>query len=76
VLVGRYKQGGAAKLTIRGSVEETKHQFHFPVELVRESHDETFAFAEKLWALRRVGEIIDEIDLQGKWWRSRPGMGS
>lgn len=66
VLVGRYKQGGEAKVTVRGSVEGTKHAFHFPGKLVRKSNDETFAFAEKLWAMRRVGEIIDEIDLQGK----------
>ena len=66
VLVGRYKKGGAAKVTIRGNVEGTKHEFHFPVKLVNKSNDETFAFVEKLWAMRRVGEIIDEIDLQGK----------
>jgi Ca-activated chloride channel family protein len=66
VLVGRYKQGGAAKITIRGSIDGTKHEFHFPVQLTKKSNDETFAFAEKLWAMRRVGEIIDEIDLQGK----------
>jgi Ca-activated chloride channel family protein len=66
VLVGRYKQGGAAKVTIQGTIDGTKHAYHFPVNLVKKSHDETFAFAEKLWAMRRVGEIIDEIDLQGK----------
>ncbi len=66
VLVGRYKKGGAAKVTIRGNVDGTKHEFHFPVQLVSKSNDETFAFAEKLWAMRRVGEIIDQIDLQGK----------
>lgn len=66
VVVGRYKQGGAAKVTIRGTVEGTKYEFHFPAPLVIKSNDETFAFAEKLWAMRRVGEIIDQIDLQGK----------
>ena len=30
------------------------------------SGDESLAFIEKLWAVRRVGEIIDEIDLKGK----------
>ncbi len=30
------------------------------------SADDSQAFVEKLWALRRVGEIIDEIDLRGK----------
>ncbi len=27
---------------------------------------ESFAFIEKLWAVRRVGEILDELDLKGK----------
>ena len=66
VLVGRYKKGGSAKITVRGTVEGTKHEYHFPINLVTKSSDDTFAFAEKLWAMRRVGEIIDEIDLQGK----------
>lgn len=66
VLVGRYKQGGAAKVTIKGNVDGTKHEYHFPAELTTKSNDQSFAFAEKLWAMRRVGEIIDEIDLKGK----------
>lgn len=66
VLVGRYKTGGSAKVTIRGKVDGTKHEHHFPVKFAEKSKDETFAFAEKLWAMRRIGEIIDEIDLQGK----------
>jgi Ca-activated chloride channel family protein len=33
---------------------------------VEKSHDESLAFIEKLWAMRRVGEIIDEVDLHGK----------
>ncbi|MGH7136769.1 MAG: vWA domain-containing protein, partial [Pirellulales bacterium] len=63
VLVGRYKRPGTAKVTITGSVGGQRQSFDFPAELVAESKDETFAFVEKLWALRRVGEIIDELDL-------------
>lgn len=43
-----------------------RQNFDFPADLVAESKDETFAFIEKLWAMRRVGEIIDELDLKGK----------
>ena len=32
----------------------------------KEQADNTHAFVEKLWAVRRVGEIIDELDLKGK----------
>ncbi|WP_425618190.1 VIT domain-containing protein [Anatilimnocola sp. NA78] len=66
VMVGRYKKPGNAKVAISGKVgsEEKKHDF--PATLVEKSPDQTYAFVEKLWALRRVGEIIDEIDLKGK----------
>ncbi len=66
VLVGRYKQGGTARVTVRGRVGADEQQFSFPGTFVGKSNDETNGFVEKLWALRRVGEIIDEIDLHGK----------
>ena len=66
VLVGRYKQPGDAKVTIRGKVDGAEQSFSFPAKLVEKSADDSQAFIEKLWAVRRVGEIIDEIDLHGK----------
>lgn len=66
VLVGRYKRPGAAKVTVTGSVGGQKQSFDFPAELTAKSSDETFAFVERLWAMRRVGEIIDELDLKGQ----------
>lgn len=66
VLVGRYKRAGAAKVAVSGSVGGKRQSFDFPAELTTASHDETFAFVEKLWAIRRVGEIIDELDLKGQ----------
>lgn len=66
IVVGRYRQAGAAKVTIRGSVDGQSQEYEFPVEFVDRSNDEKYAFAEKLWAVRRVGELIDQIDLQGQ----------
>jgi Ca-activated chloride channel family protein len=66
VLVGRYKKGGLAKIVITGQVGSHTQSFSFPAKLVQSSSDETYAFVEKLWAVRRIGEIIDEIDLNGK----------
>ncbi len=65
VIVGRYKSSGSAKVTISGSVGDTATSFDFPVNLVEASSDQTFAFVETLWAIRRIGEIIDELDLSG-----------
>ena len=66
VLVGRYRKTGLAKVTITGKVGSKELAFDFPAKLVESSHDESFAFVEKLWAMRRIGEIIDQLDLVGK----------
>jgi len=66
VVVGRYKKSGAAKVVITGSVGGRQQKLDFPAKLAKKSGDDTFAFVEKLWAVRRVGEILDEIDLKGK----------
>jgi Ca-activated chloride channel family protein len=66
VIVGRYRKSGHAEVRVEGRVGGEKQEFKFPAELVRDSDDDSFAFIEKLWAVRRVGEIIDELDLKGK----------
>ncbi|MFO0816656.1 MAG: VIT and VWA domain-containing protein [Pirellulales bacterium] len=65
VLVGRYRSAGEGKLRITGLVGEEKREFEFPASLVARSPEGAPAFIEKLWAVRRVGEIIDQIDLNG-----------
>ncbi len=66
VVVGRYKKSGPAKVTLQGKVAQEDQKFDFPVHFVEKSHDETNSFIEKLWAIRRVGQIIDELDLKGR----------
>ncbi len=66
VIVGRYKKTGVAKVRITGRVGTADQKFDFPVTLVGKSDDQSYAFVEKLWAMRRIGEIIDELDLKGK----------
>jgi Ca-activated chloride channel homolog len=66
VLVGRYHRRGAAKVIVRGTVGAQTQRFDFPATLVEHSGDDTFGFIEKLWAVRRVGEILDELDLKGR----------
>jgi Ca-activated chloride channel family protein len=66
VLVGRYRASGDAKVRLRGKIGDDSKSFDFPAKLVKESDDDTNAFVAKLWATRRVGEIIDEIDLKGR----------
>ena len=66
VLVGRYRRPGAAKVVVEGKVGDKTSKFDFPAELIEKSNDESYAFVEKLWAMRRIGEIIEEIDLKGR----------
>ncbi len=66
VIVGRYKKPGDAKVVITGKIGDKEQRFDFPAKLVEKSDDQSQAFVEKLWAVRRVGEILDEIDLKGK----------
>jgi Ca-activated chloride channel family protein len=66
VLVGRYRKSGDAKVKLVGKIGGDEESFDFPAKLVDNSDDDTNAFVAKLWATRRVGEIIDEIDLKGR----------
>jgi len=66
VLVGRYKKSGAAKTIVTGRVGSTEKKFDFPAEFTAKSPDGSFSFVEKLWATRRIGEIIDQLDLHGQ----------
>ncbi|MBX3444481.1 MAG: VWA domain-containing protein [Planctomyces sp.] len=65
VVVGRYRASGAAKARIAGKINGEPKSFDFPVEFAAKSGDASLAFVESLWAARRIGEIIDELDLNG-----------
>lgn len=66
VIAGRYKKTGVAKIVVTGKSGTTDRKFEFPAEFVEKSNDSSFVFVEKLWATRRIGEIIDQLDLTGK----------
>ena len=66
VVVGRYKKAGTAKVVVTGKIGDKEEKFAFPATFVEQSNDESLAFIEKLWAVRRVGEILDQMDLNGK----------
>jgi Ca-activated chloride channel family protein len=52
-------------VNLTGSVAGERRSFSFPATLVERSTEESNGFVEKLWATRRIGEIIDELDLKG-----------
>ena len=66
VVVGRYSKPGNGKLSLSGLINQEKKSFEFPIELSAKSENDSYAFVERLWATRRIGELIDELDLNGK----------
>ncbi len=66
VVVGRYRHSGVAKVVISGHVGEQQSKFDFPVDFAQASSTSSYGFVEKLWAMRRIGEIIDQLDLNGR----------
>jgi Ca-activated chloride channel homolog len=66
IAVGRYRNAGATTIHLNGKIGDQAQTFEFPATLAGPNSDETYAFVEKLWATRRVGDIINELDLKGK----------
>ena len=63
VIVGRYRQPGAVTLTLSGTRLGAELTESFEGELVERSSDSSLAFVEKVWATRRIGQIINSLDL-------------
>jgi Ca-activated chloride channel family protein len=66
VLVGRYRQGGAARITLTGTAAGKKQALNYQATFDTASVGENNGFVARLWAIRRIGEIIDEMDLHGR----------
>lgn len=66
VIVGRYRQSGAATVLLRGKVGDREQGYEFPVEFAARGADKPYPFVRQIWATRRIGEILDLIDLHGK----------
>ena len=66
IAVGRYRTAGATTIRLSGKVGPDQQTFTFPADLQGAARDDTNAFVEKLWATRRVGEIISDLDLKGR----------
>ncbi len=65
VLVGRYRKSGPGKIVLHGKVGDQERQFEFAVNFAAAGETPQNRFSEKLWAARRIGEIIDLLDLNG-----------
>ncbi|SIO67234.1 Ca-activated chloride channel family protein [Singulisphaera sp. GP187] len=66
VWVGRYRQSGRTTVRLTGRAGGERRSFEFPAELASTDRGMAYDFVERVWAMRRVGHIIDEIDLRGQ----------
>lgn len=66
VIVGRYDNDGEHSLRITGEMAGERHVFEYPVRLTRRSEDSRYAFLERLWAIRQVGRLMDQVALYGE----------
>jgi Ca-activated chloride channel family protein len=66
VWVGRYAKSGQTTVKITGNIAGKSQTFTYPVALAGPGEGSAYQFVERLWAMRRVGDLIDQIDLNGK----------
>lgn len=67
ILIGRYRQGGTATLTLRGQMEGSIQYFQYPDQFfTREKpEDPILAALPSIWATRKIGYLLNQVRLQG-----------
>jgi len=63
-VLGRYEGEGDAKLVLTGETAKGDERFTYNVYLPR--REEAYGFIPRLWAIRKVGYLLDEIRLKGE----------
>jgi uncharacterized protein YegL len=66
IQVGRYEQPGPANVAVTGTYMGKNQSFRYNTELANLSDKFSYAFVEQLWAVRRIGFLLDEIQLNGR----------
>jgi len=64
VVVGRYRTGGPARLTLSGEINQEPQSFAYEDLTFRRDGGEPFI--ARLWATRKIGHLLDQIRLHGK----------
>jgi Ca-activated chloride channel homolog len=66
VCAGRYRQSGRTTIRVNGKIGSERRALEFPAELAGTNTGTSHDFVERLWVVRRLGELIDQIDLHGQ----------
>ncbi|HYH98452.1 VIT and VWA domain-containing protein [Hyalangium sp.] len=64
VVMGRYRKAGDAKVVLTGYVNGDKRTFEYGTTAPREATRDDFI--PRLWAIRKVGFLLEEIRLRGE----------
>jgi Ca-activated chloride channel family protein len=64
IVVGRYRTGGPARVTLRGEINQEPQAFTYEDLTFRRDGGEPFI--ARLWATRKIGHLLDQIRLHGK----------
>lgn len=64
VLAGRYREGGTATVTLTGTVNGQTRTYSYPGIVFRAKGGDEFV--PRLWATRKVGQLLKEIRLHGE----------
>jgi hypothetical protein len=65
VLVGRYRPGSSRRLALLGKVNGRERRFDYDNQEFPEKQTEN-EFLPHLWAIRRVGHLLDQIRMNGE----------
>jgi Ca-activated chloride channel family protein len=66
MLVGRYDGSGSAAFDVSGTYAGKHQAFHYSADFARTSDRFSHAFLEQLWAVRRIGFLLDQVQLNGR----------
>ncbi len=61
ILLGKYRGSGPASVILRGKVGKTEKRFS--LENQKLGQDEAYSFLPRLWAVRRIGYLLEQIRL-------------
>lgn len=62
-VLGRFAKPGKRQLVLEGTVNGEKRAFEYTIELCEK--DGSKAYLPRMWAVRRVGHLMDQITLKG-----------
>lgn len=64
ILTGRYRRPGSAEFVLTGTRDSRQERFTYTLDFPERERDRPFV--ARLWATRRVGQLLEEIRLDGE----------